>query len=94
MGEKPLVNNSQVKMALYNPGFTKCPICNQIVGESQKRTGFTHFIEDDKDPLWRFSDAVFHYDCFMKWECKEEYLKRYRASGLKWTPEYYEPKGR
>lgn len=78
-------------MALYKEGVTKCPICNALVYANEKHTGFTHFLEDS-DPLWKYSDAVFHYDCFMNWEHKEEFLKRYRAAGFTWSPDSYEPK--
>lgn len=77
-------------MALYREGITKCHVCGNLVYENQKRTGFTHFL-DESDPLWKYSDAVFHYDCFINWVHKEEYLKKYRAAGFKWSPDDYEP---
>jgi hypothetical protein len=32
------------------------------------------------DPLWRFSDAPMHYDCFQAWPLRQAFVDKYNAT--------------
>ena len=64
-------------MALIIPGASRCAICNEILQKDQRLVATTHFIGEKTDPLWRYSDAPFHYDCFQTWDLREAFVKRY-----------------
>ena len=66
-------------MALIFPGKSTCPICNTVVGETEKYVATTHFIGDTADPLWPFSDAVMHRACFLQWQHRQDFVARYNA---------------
>jgi hypothetical protein len=38
----------------------------------------THFISDQSDPLWKFSDSGMHRRCYESWEHRDEFTSRYR----------------
>jgi hypothetical protein len=40
----------------------------------------SHFIGEPTDPLWRFSDAAMHYECFQEWEYRQEFVDKYNAT--------------
>jgi hypothetical protein len=54
-------------------------MCQEPIDGSQEYIGFPHFIEDERDHFWRYSDAAFHKWCFDAWPGKNEFLKRLRA---------------
>ena len=64
-------------MTLLLRGKTECPLCGEVIGKDDEVVGTTHFIADQKDPLWQFSDAAFHKSCFEAWEHRDEFLARY-----------------
>jgi hypothetical protein len=64
-------------MALLLRGKTECPLCREAIGKDDEVVGTTHFIADQTDPLWQFSDAAFHKKCFDAWEHRDEFLARY-----------------
>jgi hypothetical protein len=66
-------------MALLLPGKTTCPLCGEVIGPDDSVVGTTHFIADESDPLWRYSDAAFHRNCFERWEHRAEFETRYEA---------------
>ena len=39
----------------------------------------THFIDDENDPLWHFSDSAMHKPCFLAWPLREKFVERYNA---------------
>jgi hypothetical protein len=65
-------------MAIFVPRRSKCPICGEAINEDDDHVGTTHFIADESDPLWRFSDAVMHRRCYDAWEHRDEFTARYR----------------
>ncbi len=67
-------------MALIIVGKSKCPICGEVLQEGQRRVATSHFIYEKSDPLWRFSDAGMHYDCFQRWDHREEFVAKYNAT--------------
>lgn len=66
-------------VALIDEG-SKCAICGQEIDLAGPIVATTHFIGDSNDPLWRFSDAAMHYDCFQRWPHREEFVNRYNSS--------------
>ena len=64
-------------MALILLGKTECSICGVILNEDDPLVATTHFIADRDDPLWRFSDSAMHKSCFLKWEQKQSFVKKY-----------------
>ena len=63
-------------MALLFDGM-KCPLCGGELRVSERMVATTHFIEDEKDPLWTFSDAAMHYECFQRWPLRQQFVSRY-----------------
>ena len=66
-------------MALIYDGMT-CAICEQPLDIDGPLVATTHFIGEPSDPLWRFSDAAMHYECFQKWEHRQEFIDKYNAT--------------
>jgi hypothetical protein len=66
-------------MALVEFGVTACPLCQQPINEPEDFIAFPHFIEDEQDSLWPYSDAAFHKWCFDEWSRKSEFLERLRS---------------
>lgn len=64
-------------MALLFRGKTTCPLCFKVITKDDEVVGTTHFIADQGDPLWEYSDAAFHKKCFDAWEHRDEFLARY-----------------
>lgn len=67
-------------MALIFCGQTQCSICNEILKEEDDVVMTTHFIADLNDPLWRFSDSGMHQSCFLDWEHRQEFIKRFNET--------------
>jgi hypothetical protein len=65
-------------MALFLQGSTCCSICGNVIGCDDKIVATTHFIADNADPLWRFSDSVMHRECYETWPHRDEFAKRYK----------------
>ena len=63
-------------MAIIINGKTKCPICGDIIYKEQKIVGFPHFIGDEKDILFFFSDRAFHEKCFFNHSLANDVIKR------------------
>jgi hypothetical protein len=55
-----------------------CPLCGATLAAPIYAT--THFIHDETHPLWRFSDAAMHWDCYAKWPEQVEFAELYFAS--------------
>jgi hypothetical protein len=66
-------------MALIYSGMP-CAICGEPLDIHGPRVATTHFIGDETDPLWRFSDTAMHYSCFQEWKHREEFVKKYNDS--------------
>lgn len=52
-------------MAMIIRGQSKCPLCNQILEDTDHITAYPAFIPFDHK-FGRFSDAAFHTECFRK----------------------------
>lgn len=68
-------------MALIYEGI-RCAICDRKIdiGRQGSYVATTHFIGDKSDPLWRFSDAAMHYECFQSWPHREEFVQKYNST--------------
>lgn len=64
-------------MAIFIVGKTQCPLCEQIIEEGEEIVSFPPFIPNDLDPLWIFSDGVFHAACFYREPLANKAVLRY-----------------
>lgn len=64
-----------------------CPLCGVKMTGDDRLFGTTHFLGEDSD-LWRFSDAVLHWDCYASWEHRPRFARLY-FEALKGVNEYW-----
>jgi hypothetical protein len=50
-------------MVLHIPGKTKCLLCGKVIQQGVATVGFPAFLRPSH-PLSRYSDAIFHANCF------------------------------
>ncbi len=62
-------------MAVFVEGMT-CRLCGERMESSQHLTAFRPFVANHLDPLWLFSDGVFHDSCFNRHPLAEKALAR------------------
>jgi hypothetical protein len=63
-------------MAQYFPGKTTCPLCDQLIDDSQAKLGFTAFLPTNH--RWhKLSDAVVHADCMAAWRDSAQFTALY-----------------
>lgn len=67
-------------MAILILGHTDCPLCDNVIATGQRYVATLHFLQDQSHPLWRYSDAAMHYDCFQRWPCREEFVAEYNRT--------------
>lgn len=67
-------------MALIFYGKSKCPLCEAVLQEGDDIVATSHFIGDESDQLWRYSDAGMHRACFWRWPLRESFVSRYNAT--------------
>jgi hypothetical protein len=72
-------------MALVLLGKSRCAICEKILVDGDRMVSTSHFITDQTDPFWRYSDAPFHYLCFLKWKSRHRFICRFNELAAK-TP--------
>lgn len=61
-------------------GSSKCPLCGVLLREGDELVSTSHFIAEESDPLWRFSDAAMHRSCFLAWDLRAEFVARYNQA--------------
>lgn len=54
----------KIHMAIIIRGSTKCFICGAVIEDGQPARSFSHFIQNELDPLSVFNDGAFHSECF------------------------------
>jgi hypothetical protein len=64
-------------MAIIILSATKCPLCDKLLQANDDLVSTSHFIESPNDPLWRYSDAAMHRQCFLAWELRSQFVSRY-----------------
>jgi hypothetical protein len=62
-------------MALIFPDST-CAICGRPFADRADLLATTAFLMPDH-PLWPFSDAPLHWDCFLPWEHRADFARLY-----------------
>ena len=60
-------------------GKTECSVCGNVVIESDEIVATSHFIADEDDPLWRFSDSAMHRPCFLGWDQRAEFVAKFNG---------------
>jgi hypothetical protein len=65
-------------MAVFIVGRTCCPLCERVIKEGEDIISFSPFVANQLDPLWIFSDGVFHADCFHREPLSHKALERYQ----------------
>lgn len=53
-----------------------CLICKQPVLEIDASVATPRFLTR-RDPLWRYSGARLHRQCFADWSCREEFVRKF-----------------
>ena len=64
-------------MALILLGKSKCVLCEVVLQKEDRLVATSHFIGDRSDPLWRYSDAPFHYRCFIRWKSRHDFICKF-----------------
>lgn len=63
-------------MALIFPDLSLCPLCGRVISSSDPYVAFPAFVLDPEDPLFRYSDGVFHEECFRRCHDSAVFLAR------------------
>jgi hypothetical protein len=66
-------------VGFVNLGKSKCPLCGNVLAKGEQLRVFPHFIVDEADPLWRYSDAGMHLACFRTWDQREAFVGKFNA---------------
>ena len=66
-------------MALIFPGKTQCSICGDVIMSEDEIVATSHFIADQNDPLWRFSDSAMHRACFADWNFRTAFVAKFNS---------------
>lgn len=67
-------------MAIVIFGETLCPLCHHAISDGHEVIATPHFIEMRSHPLWRYSDAAMHYQCFQTWRHREDFVAEYNKT--------------
>jgi len=67
-------------MALIFFETSECPLCEAILSEGDDLVATSHFIGDQSDSLWPFSDAAMHRACFLRWPLRQVFVARDNGS--------------
>jgi hypothetical protein len=67
-------------MALILLGKTECSLCGGVLKEDDDIVATTAFINDRDDPLWPFSDSGMHKACFLAWDQRSKFVKKYNET--------------
>jgi hypothetical protein len=62
-------------MAIIITGKSRCPICNEIINESDDIVMFPPFIQNVNDPFYIFNDAGVHSSCLLKHQLGNQALE-------------------
>lgn len=67
-------------MAILILGKSACALCGEVIVTEHELVATSHFISDPSHPLWRYSDAAMHCDCFQRWPHREEFVAEYNRT--------------
>lgn len=62
-------------MAIIAWGYTRCPLCEELLLETDLLVATSHFMNDPFHDLYRFSDAAMHRSCFLEWDKRQEFVQ-------------------
>jgi len=74
-------------MTLLLLGRTACPICGKVINKEDAFYGFTSFVANILDPLYFFSDNVYHRECLLNKEYGKKAILYSDLRYLKTRPE-------
>lgn len=63
-------------MSIFIPGMT-CKLCGEAMVSQDDVVALAHFVERRSDPLWLFTDGIFHKKCFHNHPLAEKAMNRY-----------------
>jgi hypothetical protein len=66
-------------MALVLVGLSKCAICGEVIDTMDGCVATPAFVERQSDPMWQFSDAPMHRECFANWERRSEFVQAFNT---------------
>src|SRR5712664_2973304 len=61
-------------MALVLRGLSECPICGQVINDSDNVVMAPAFLASNNHPLWKFNDAGMHAACFSGWNRRDSFI--------------------
>lgn len=61
-----------------------CPLCGAKMTTEDRRFATSQFLGHESD-LWRFSDAVMHWDCYAHWEHRSRFARMYFDAWRGWS---------
>ena len=64
-------------MAIVLRGKTHCSICDSVISQTDEVVSTSHFIADENDPFWKYSDSAMHRCCFMQWEQRDNFAAKF-----------------
>lgn len=64
---------------------SSCAICGDTIRSEERIVATPAFIEDADDPLWKYSDAGMHSDCFLRWELRDAFIDAFNTY---WSTHY------
>jgi hypothetical protein len=67
-------------VAIILRGKTECSICSNVIMDGDDIIATSHFIGDEQDSLWRFSDSAMHRSCFLAWDHRAEFVSKFNRS--------------
>ena len=67
-------------MAILVRGKTKCSLCGEVIKAGEGVVSFLPFISNPLSPLFEFSDAAFHADCFHRHPFAEKVHASYKET--------------
>jgi predicted nucleic acid-binding Zn ribbon protein len=73
-------------MAILIEGM-KCSLCGKPMTKGEETISFSAFVSNEADPLVRFSDGIFHVECFRKHPSAHAVEARYAEVREKNKPE-------
>jgi hypothetical protein len=67
-------------MSLIVLGKTECSLCSGIIRAGDNIVSTSHFIAQQDDPLWRFSDSAMHRSCFLAWDQRAKFVEKFNRT--------------
>jgi hypothetical protein len=64
-------------MAIILRGKTECSLCSIVIKDGDDIVATSPFIDDQNDLLYRFSDSAMHKSCFLDWDQRFNFVKKY-----------------